>query len=55
MTAIQNRNLRLPENSDELYQIDEEERETSEEKLAHTNQFRYAAEMNPLQELTSMH
>ncbi|CAA2982613.1 NRT1 PTR FAMILY -like [Olea europaea subsp. europaea] len=40
ITAIQNRNLSLPENPDELHQVDEKERDPSEEKLSHTNQFR---------------
>ncbi|KAH6836998.1 hypothetical protein C2S53_014241 [Perilla frutescens var. hirtella] len=39
VTAIRNRNMKLPENSDELYQIDDKEKDTSEENLAHTNQF----------------
>lgn len=40
ITAVSNRNLKLPETMDELYQVDDRERDTSEEKLAHTNQFR---------------
>ncbi|KAG8388925.1 hypothetical protein BUALT_Bualt02G0175900 [Buddleja alternifolia] len=39
--AIQGRNLNLPENSDELYEIDDRERDTSEEKILHTKQFRF--------------
>lgn len=40
IAAIRNRNLNLPENSNELYEIGDRERDTSEEKLVHTNQFR---------------
>lgn len=40
ITAVSNRNLKLPETMDKLYQVDDRERDTSEEKLAHTNQFR---------------
>ncbi|CAI9761605.1 unnamed protein product [Fraxinus pennsylvanica] len=43
ITAIQNRNLSLPENPDKLYEIDEKERDLSEEKLSHTNQFRHSS------------
>ncbi|KAL2485507.1 Protein NRT1/PTR FAMILY 4.6 [Abeliophyllum distichum] len=40
-TAILNRNLSLPVNPDELYEIDDKERDPSEEKLLQTNQFRF--------------
>ncbi|KAL0459104.1 UNVERIFIED_CONTAM: protein NRT1/ PTR FAMILY 4.6 [Sesamum latifolium] len=42
LAAVHNRHLELPENSDELYEIiDDKERDTSEDKLLHTNQFRF--------------
>ncbi|KAL0419484.1 UNVERIFIED_CONTAM: protein NRT1/ PTR FAMILY 4.6 [Sesamum radiatum] len=41
LAAVHNRHLDLPENSDELYEIDDKERDTSEDKLLHTNQFRF--------------
>ncbi|XP_047953206.1 protein NRT1/ PTR FAMILY 4.6-like [Salvia hispanica] len=40
-TAVRNRNLKFPESSDELYEADDKEGDTSVEKLAHTNQFRF--------------
>ncbi|KAL0389272.1 UNVERIFIED_CONTAM: protein NRT1/ PTR FAMILY 4.6 [Sesamum calycinum] len=43
LAAVHNRHLDLPENSDELYEIDDKERDTSEDKLLHTNQFRVCA------------
>ncbi|KAK4378777.1 hypothetical protein RND71_000639 [Anisodus tanguticus] len=39
--AINNRKLKIPENSDELYEINEKESDSSEPKLAHTKQFRF--------------
>ncbi|KAL2507082.1 Protein NRT1/PTR FAMILY 4.6 [Forsythia ovata] len=41
ITAVQNRNLSLPGNPDELYEIDDKNRDPSEEKLLQTNQFRF--------------
>ncbi|KAK3035182.1 hypothetical protein RJ639_034570, partial [Escallonia herrerae] len=37
--AIRNRNLSLPENPHQLYEIDDEERDASEERVLHTDQF----------------
>ncbi|KAL2238543.1 protein NRT1/ PTR FAMILY 4.6-like [Sesamum indicum] len=41
LAAVHNRHLKLPENSDELHEIDDKERDASEDKLLHTNQFRF--------------
>ena len=40
VAAIRNRKLSVPENSNELYEIDDKERDASEEAIAHTSQFR---------------
>ncbi|PSR90114.1 Protein NRT1/ PTR FAMILY 4.5 like, partial [Actinidia chinensis var. chinensis] len=40
VVAIRNRNLSLPQNADQLYEMSEKERDPSEEKVSHTNQFR---------------
>ncbi|XP_019231318.1 PREDICTED: protein NRT1/ PTR FAMILY 4.5-like isoform X2 [Nicotiana attenuata] len=39
--AIRNRKLQLPENPEELYEINVKESDSSEPKIAHTDQFRY--------------
>ncbi|EEF50043.1 protein NRT1/ PTR FAMILY 4.5 [Ricinus communis] len=41
VVAIKNRKLSLPENPEELYEISDEERIYSDEKIAHTDQFRF--------------
>ncbi|XP_073270894.1 protein NRT1/ PTR FAMILY 4.3-like [Primulina huaijiensis] len=41
IAAIQNRNLKLPENPGILHEIAKKERDISEEKLLHTRQFRF--------------
>lgn len=41
IVAIRNRGLPLPENSDQLYEIDLKEAANVEEILPHTNQMRY--------------
>ncbi|XP_052171209.1 protein NRT1/ PTR FAMILY 4.5-like [Diospyros lotus] len=38
--AIRNRNLSSPQNPDELHEISDKERDPSEEKISHTDQFR---------------
>ncbi|KAK8550712.1 hypothetical protein V6N12_039406 [Hibiscus sabdariffa] len=40
VVAVKNRRLSLPENSDELYEINDTDRYQYDEKLPHTNQFR---------------
>ncbi|XP_059627691.1 protein NRT1/ PTR FAMILY 4.5-like [Cornus florida] len=40
VVAIRNRGLLVPENSEQLYEISDKERDPSEEKISHTNQFR---------------
>jgi peptide/histidine transporter 3/4 len=40
VVAIRNRRLSIPKNSDDLYEINDEDRDPSEEKLSHTSQFR---------------
>ncbi|XP_028108518.1 protein NRT1/ PTR FAMILY 8.2-like [Camellia sinensis] len=40
VVAIRNRRLTLPENSEELYEINDKERDLAEEKVSHTAQFR---------------
>ncbi|KAH9670228.1 hypothetical protein KPL70_016897 [Citrus sinensis] len=40
VVAIKNRKLSLPENPEELYEINEKERVGTEERIPHTNQFR---------------
>ncbi|XP_050226087.1 protein NRT1/ PTR FAMILY 4.6-like [Mercurialis annua] len=39
--AMKNRKLSLPENSDELYEIGDKERIFSDERIAHSDQFRF--------------
>ncbi|XP_009795124.1 protein NRT1/ PTR FAMILY 4.5-like [Nicotiana tabacum] len=41
VVAIENRNLQIPENIDELYEINDKESDSSQQKLAHTKQFRF--------------
>lgn len=38
--AIKNRNLSVPDNINRLYEIEDKERDPSEERVLHTNQFR---------------
>jgi hypothetical protein len=40
--AIKNRKLALPGSADELYEINDKETISTDEKIAHTNQFRYS-------------
>ncbi|GFZ20603.1 hypothetical protein Acr_28g0013080 [Actinidia rufa] len=53
VVAIRNRNLSLPQNSDQLYEMSEKERDPSEEKVSHTNQFRSLDKAAILQEGTN--
>ncbi|KAF3616274.1 protein NRT1/ PTR FAMILY 4.5 [Capsicum chacoense] len=41
VVAIKNRKLEIPKNSEELYEISDKECDSSQPKLAHTNQFRF--------------
>ncbi|KAL3518834.1 hypothetical protein ACH5RR_021423 [Cinchona calisaya] len=50
VAAIRNRKLSVPENSIELYEIDDKERDASEEAISHTNQFRSLDKAAVLQE-----
>lgn len=40
VVAIRNRKLSLPESPQKLYEIDDKQRDSSEEPISHTNQFR---------------
>ncbi|KAL7202758.1 hypothetical protein ACSBR1_034262 [Camellia fascicularis] len=40
VVAIRNRRLKLPESPEELYEINDKERDPAEEKVSHTDQFR---------------
>ncbi|PIN09433.1 H+/oligopeptide symporter [Handroanthus impetiginosus] len=55
ITAIQNRNLNLPERHEDVYEIDDKERDPFEEKLLHTNQFRFLDKAAILQDRDSPH
>ncbi|CAK7330707.1 unnamed protein product [Dovyalis caffra] len=41
VVALQNRDLSLPKNPDKLFEIDDALRDPSEERLSHSNQFRF--------------
>ncbi|KAL8545022.1 hypothetical protein ACS0TY_005286 [Phlomoides rotata] len=53
ITAIRTRNTNLPENCNELYEIDDKEREASREYIAHTKQFRFLDKAAVLRVVTS--
>ncbi|KAM7513613.1 hypothetical protein LguiA_003196 [Lonicera macranthoides] len=50
--AIKNRKLSVADNSNRLYEIEDKERDPSEEKVLHTNQFRFFDKAAILQEGT---
>ncbi|KAK2654438.1 hypothetical protein Ddye_014294 [Dipteronia dyeriana] len=41
VVAFKNRKISVPENPDELYEINEKDRVSGEERISHTNQFRW--------------